>query len=350
MIFTPLTLYPAFIFLILLFPDGRFASDWSRRLGLASLVTAPVSTIAFIIWDRSNYHLIAAEMVGSIPPVMVLLGVLYAQYYRYRHIASGQQRQQIKWFVYGLAVMLFFLAASTMGIYVFGVGLVGNLFQGQHSTIIAFLTTGVVALLFQPLRERLQSAVNHLMYGERSDPVSVLSRLGKQLEETLSPSEALDGMVATVAQALKLPYAAIEFGNGDNAQVIAACGQLPVETVRLPIGYQGQNIGSLLVAQRSPGESFGEQDKILLENIARQAGAAAHAAKLTADLQRSRQGLVTAREEERRRLRRDLHDGIGPTMAGQTLKLDAAIDMILGDPENGQQPYLEYFRQAAGFR
>ena len=79
-------------------------------------------------------------------------------------------------------------------------------------------------------------------------------------------------------------------------------------------------------------------------------GAAAHAAKLTADLQRSRQGLVTAREEERRRLRRDLHDGIGPTMAGQTLKLDAAIDMILGDPENGQQPYLEYFRQAAGFR
>jgi signal transduction histidine kinase len=237
--------------------------------------------------------------------------------------------------VYGL------LTATTMGIYVLTVGYLGNLLQDQNSSIIAFLTTGLVALLFQPVRERLQSAVNRLMYGERSDPVSVLSKLGKQLEETPSPREALDAMVATIARTLKLPYVAIEFGQGDKAQVVASFGGAPDETVEFPIGYQGQNIGCLQVAPRSAGESFGEKDKILLENIARQAGAAAQAAKLTADLRRSRQGLVTAREEERRRLRRDLHDGIGPTMAGQTLKLDAAIDLILGDPESGQNPDLE---------
>ncbi|MGD2155588.1 MAG: sensor histidine kinase [Anaerolineales bacterium] len=233
------------------------------------------------------------------------------------------------------------LTASTMGIYVLIVGYLGNLFQAQNSSIIAFLTTGLVALLFQPVRERLQSAVNRLMYGERSNPVSVLSKLGKQLEETPSPREALDAMVATIARTLKLPYVAIEFGQGDKAQVVASFGGAPDETVEFPIGYQGQNIGCLQVAPRSAGESFGEKDKILLENIARQAGAAAQAAKLTSDLRRSRQGLVTAREEERRRLRRDLHDGIGPTMAGQTLKLDAAIDLILGQPESGQKPDLE---------
>jgi signal transduction histidine kinase len=233
------------------------------------------------------------------------------------------------------------LTASTMGIYVLIVGYLGNLFQAQNRSVIAFLTTGLVALLFQPVRERLQSAVNRLMYGERSDPVSVLSKLGKQLEESLSPREALDVMVTTMAQTLKLPYVAIEFGQGDKAQVVASFWGVPQETVQFPIGYQGQIIGCMLVAPRSPGESFGENDNILLENIARQAGAVAQAAKLTSDLQRSRQGLVTAREEERRRLRRDLHDGIGPTMAGQTLKLDAAIDLILGDPESGQKPDLE---------
>jgi signal transduction histidine kinase len=148
-------------------------------------------------------------------------------------------------------------------------------------------------------------------------------------------------MVATIARTLKLPYVAIEFGQEDEAQVVASFGEAPYETVEFPIGYQGQNIGCLQVAPRLRGETFGEKDKILLENIARQAGAAAQAAKLTADLRRSRQGLVTAREEERRRLRRDLHDGIGPTMAGQTLKLDAAIDLILGDPGSGQDPDLE---------
>lgn len=406
-ILTPLIVYPAICFLFILFPDGRFTPDWSRWLALASLVTAPISMLAYIILQYSSRHLITPTVVSSVLQLAVMLGVLYALFYRYRHIATGQQRQQIKWIFYGLGIMLFFqiassypyfrsltlpvntpypvwlaigmafwtisftsfpvsltiavmryrlyeidiiinrtlvygvLTASTMGIYVLCVGYLGNLFQIQNRSIIAFLATGLVALLFQPLRERLQSAVNHLMYGERNEPVSVLSKLGKQLEDTLSPRDALDGMVDTIAQTLKLPYVAIELGTGNSAQTVANIGQMSDETIQFPIGYQSQIIGSIMVAPRSPGESFGEKDNLLLENIARQAGAVVQAAKLTADLQRSRQGLITAREEERRRLRRDLHDGIGPTMAGQALKVDAAIDLILGDHQNGRKPDLE---------
>jgi signal transduction histidine kinase len=88
----------------------------------------------------------------------------------------------------------------------------------------------------------------------------------------------------------------------------------------------------LLLGLRAPGEPFSSADRRLLDDIANQAGVAAHAVRLTADLQRSRERLVAAREEERRRLRRDLHDGLGPALATQTLKLEAARDLIASEP------------------
>jgi signal transduction histidine kinase len=108
-----------------------------------------------------------------------------------------------------------------------------------------------------------------------------------------------------------------------------------VET--FPLIYQGQTIGQLRVAPRAPGESFNPADRLLLTNIARQAGAAAHAVQLTAALQQSRQQLVTAREEERRRLRRDLHDGLGPQLASQTLTIDAIGRLLERDPSTAKE-------------
>lgn len=91
----------------------------------------------------------------------------------------------------------------------------------------------------------------------------------------------------------------------------------------LSLIYQLETVGQLILAPRSPGESFSNADRRLLENIARQAGVAAYNVRLTQDLQRSRERLVTTREEERRRLRRDLHDGLGPVLAAMSFKLDA---------------------------
>ncbi|MDE3089093.1 MAG: GAF domain-containing sensor histidine kinase [Chloroflexota bacterium] len=101
----------------------------------------------------------------------------------------------------------------------------------------------------------------------------------------------------------------------------------------LPLVYQGETIGQLIFAPRAPGEPFTPTERHLLENITHQAGIAAHAVRLTADLQHSRERLVTTREEERRRLRRDLHDELGPTLASQALKLDAALEMM-GDDQS----------------
>lgn len=216
------------------------------------------------------------------------------------------------------------LTVAVVGLYVLVVGYVGAVLRTGNNYGISLLATGIVAVVFQPLRERLQRWVNHLMYGERDDPYRVISRLGERLESAVSPQTLLPTVVETVAQALKLPYVAIALHEDGETAVAAASGTPPSQTISLPLVYQGDLMGHLLLAPRAPGESFNPADHRLLADLARQASIAAHAVRLTADLQRSRERLVTAREEERRRLRRDLHDGLGPSLAAQTLKLGSA--------------------------
>ncbi len=231
------------------------------------------------------------------------------------------------------------LTVSIVALYVLVVVVLGMLFQVQGNLVIALLATGLVAVLFQPLRTRLQRTVNRLMYGDRDDPYRVICRLGQRLEATLAPEAVLPTIVETVAQALKLPYAAITLQQGEVLTIAASYGSLQDESVRLPLIYQTEQVGVLVLAPRAPGESFTPADRALLEDLARQAGIAAHAVRLTADLkrltvdlQRSREHLVTAREEERRRLRRDLHDGLGPQLASLTLKLETARNRLAHDP------------------
>lgn len=229
------------------------------------------------------------------------------------------------------------LTASVILIYILIVGGLGTFFQAQDNLIIALLATGMIAVLFQPLREWLQRRVNRLVYGERDDPIEALSRLGQQMEVALPSEQVLPALVKTIAQTLKLPFVGITLKGGRNISL----GQETENSVAFPFIFQGETTGVLLVSPRNPGDKFTPGEMRLLQNLARQAGAAVKNAQLTADLQRSRQSLVTAREEERHRLRRDLHDGIGPTMAGLTLKLDAAKDLVSSGLETGKKEELE---------
>lgn len=223
------------------------------------------------------------------------------------------------------------LTACVVGIYVFVVGYLGALLRTDDSLFVSLFATGIVAVLFAPLRDRLQRGVNRLMYGERDDPYAVVSRLGERLEGTLAPESVLPTVVRTVREALKLPYAAITLREGEEL-VVAASGTPVDDPLRLPLVHQGEAIGELILAPRAPGEEFTPADRHLLEDLARQAGIAAYTVRLTTDLQRSRERLVNTREEERRRIRRDLHDGLGPMLGSLTLKLDVADDLVEEDP------------------
>ena len=255
------------------------------------------------------------------------------------------------------------LTALVILLYALGVGALGIFVGTQYGVAVAVATTIVVAVLFQPLRAWLQQGVNRLMYGERDDPVAVLTRLGKRLEATMAPDAVLPTVAETVAQALRLPYVGIAVKDGDDFEVLA---EYPVKvapwlentgarqdlatrpplrpdsrpsapTVSFPLTSQGLVVGKLIVASRAPGQSFTAADRRLLASIAQRAGAAIEIVQLTADLQRSRERLVLAREEERRRLRRDLHDGLGPQLATLTLELDAALNVLSSDPDRASR-------------
>src|SRR5947209_4843681 len=102
------------------------------------------------------------------------------------------------------------LTAAVIGLYTLVVGYLGNLLKtGGNDLVVSLVGTGFVAVLFQPLRERLQRGINRLLYGQRDEPYAVLSRLGQRLEATLAPEAVLPTIVQTVREALKLPYAGV---------------------------------------------------------------------------------------------------------------------------------------------
>jgi signal transduction histidine kinase len=204
------------------------------------------------------------------------------------------------------------------------------LLRDRFPTVPVTVATIGVALAFAPLRTVVQRGVSRVLFGERDDPYAVLSGLGHRLAAAPLPGGALDGVTELICRTLRVPAAALV---GQDGAVAASSGLPGAGALRLPVVVDGESEGELLVAPRVPGEEFGVRDRQLLEDLARSAGPALRSDRLATELRRSRERLVTAREEERRRLRRDLHDGLGPTLATVTLQLDVAEAKLAGDPE-----------------
>lgn len=385
---------------ILLFPDGRFVPRWTRLVVVVYLLRS----VSYNFFPTVTFQLTTwTPILGDFSWIGIILAIVTAQVYRYRHISNAVQRQQTKWVIFGFAVVLLsnigaillllvlpplsltsFLISLAFGsdsslvlliiplsfgiailryrlwdidilinralvygilticvfaVYTLFVGYMSFLFQERYTLFVSLLATGLVALLFQPLREWLQRSMNRIMYGDRDDPYRVIVRLGQRLEATLAPDAMLPVIVETVAQALKLPYAAIALDHDAGPSIVACYGTPNGGLVHLPLVYQGEQIGELVLAPRAPGESFTTTDRRLLASLARQAGVAAHTVHLTIDLQRlthelqhSREQMVTTREEERRRLRRDLHDGLGSVLASLNWRAGAIRKLLVLDP------------------
>lgn len=391
------------VMFFLLFPDGRFVPHWTRVSAVAWLLYCLVWGVFPDAWF-SLIDPFEASFPAFLVLLLLGWGLgLVAQAIRY-HQAPRWQRVMTKWVVlvvagacagYGIvyipdvflpgtgsaralydlfAVPVFWLLALPMpvalavamqryhlfdvkfilqrtlvygaltacvvGLYVLVVVGVGALVHSGGNFVVSLFATGVVAVLFAPLRDRLQRAVSHLMYGKREDPYRVLSQLGQRLEATLAPDAVLSTAVRAVAETLRLPYVAIELEQDGAFETAAVTGEPVDDPFRLPLIYGGESVGRLVLGPRADDEDFTLTDRRLLNDLAWQVGVAVHAARMTEDairlseaLQHSRERLVTAREEERRRLRRDLHDGLGPQIASLTMKAEAARDLLAVDPE-----------------
>jgi signal transduction histidine kinase len=306
--------------------ESRARSRWAAIGAAASAVTG---LLLFQLPELAlGRSLVPASWIGLIAlplPLGLAMGILRDRLFDIEVVVN-------RTLVYG---------GLTLGIlasYVAVTSLLGSIAGPEHGYGVALLATGAAALIALPLRDFLQRRVNRLMYGQRDEPWRAMHRLGARLEWAADPERAFPAIAETVADALRLPYVAVEVTDEvGRSEVVAEHGAAgrAVETVSLVHG--AEPVGRLLLGVRSGERGFRADELALLHDLARQAGAALHAQRLRDDLARSRERLVVAREEERRRLRRDLHDGLGPTLAAIGMRAEAAAAVMTDDPEAGRR-------------
>ncbi len=245
------------------------------------------------------------------------------------------------WLYRGLHWLLFGMSSLTL--YVLAALVVSWPYRPIHSLAevpwwSSLVALGLIVVTSIPLYGWLARAVHHLVYGQHDDAYAIVERVNRHLSMSPSPDALLPMLAETLADTLRLPYVVIK-AHQSETQITTTFGTAPpnTELITIPLLSHKTVLGSLHVSARRSDEWLSAADLSLLTDLARQVSITLHAAQLTNALQRSRQQLVVAREEERRRIRRNLHDGLGPTLASIRLQLHALRQILRQDPNAAEQ-------------
>ncbi|HEX6538489.1 MAG TPA: histidine kinase [Candidatus Dormibacteraeota bacterium] len=331
--------------------EARQQLKWIAYAVLLSAILAGVLTVVGAVVQSATWLNTASDLaivLGFAIALPVATGVAIFKYRLY-DIDIVISRT----LVYGS------LAVLITGVYVgiaVGIGeLVGS--GGRPNLGLSILATAIVAVGFQPARERLQRVANRLVYGTRATPYQVLSEFSSQVAGSYAADEVLPRMARVLDEGTGAERSTIWLRSGDALHAAAAWpvggserlepaiplpdGVLPAipgATRAVEVRHQGELLGVLSVVKRR-GESLTPVEDKLLDDLAHQAGLVLKNVGLTADLQRrleelraSRQRLVSAQDEERRRLERNLHDGAQQHLVALKVKLGLAEMLAVKDP------------------
>jgi signal transduction histidine kinase len=202
---------------------------------------------------------------------------------------------------------------------------------GDRPQRVALAALAVVALLAAAAHDQLQQVVDRVVVGHRQDAQGVLTSLRRRLDLATGPLDALGQLAQGLCDTLRLPYVRIDPAMPGLPPV--SSGTPPPETVGFAVTEGTDRLGTMTVGRRATSARFTRRERRTLEAVAAQVGTLLRRAELSAEIQGQREQLVTAREDERRRLRRDLHDGVGPSLAGIAMQLDGLAGRLADHPE-----------------
>ncbi|WP_139220364.1 sensor histidine kinase [Trujillonella endophytica] len=242
----------------------------------------------------------------------------------------------------GLAVAVVLLDLAVLAV---AGALLGDRLGDRDATLLALL---VVTALYVPLRAQAWQLVRRWVLGGREDPYRVVAGLAEQLERSEGVEDQLRAVTRAVAEAFRSAYVGVEIEAGPGRRLVVETGRRPAGVQGLSIAYRGEEVGRLLLPRDGVRASLVARDERLLADVVRQAAAAAQASALAGELQASREQLVAAREEERRRLRRDLHDGLGPSLGAVVLRIDTARNLARSRPDDADSVLRQARDEVAG--
>ncbi len=285
---------PGFLLFLVeeLLRGGFSAATWASAAGIALAVPWPAAIGYVIVRDRLyELDLAARRIVAGAVPVVLLAGV-------YAGAAIG-------------------LSAVLPHV-------------GAVLAAFAVLLAALVGLVLRPVSGWVSARLERLMYGDRAEPYQIARQLAARLRDSVGDSEVPETVCQIVVGALRLPAAALEATLGGERRLLAEVGQALPAAVLEPFAlrYRGQSVGQLLVAPRAHQDRLDELDRSALQSLADLAAPAVSALALHEELEQSRVLMLGARDAERRRIRRDVHDTLGPMLAAIRLRTDTAAALL----------------------
>jgi signal transduction histidine kinase len=265
------------------------------------------------------------------PYYLVVVAVALAPYPLALGVAATRHRLWELDLVLRRSVVYGVVTVAAVAVYVVSIALLGGALGAR--TGAPLVATAVVAVGAVPLFLRVQRSVDRRLYGDRSDPSAAVRRLADRWETGERPPAAtstLAAMAEDVATGLRLPHVRIVTASG----LEGSAGTAGQPVTRVPLRRGGLVLGELVASSREPGRALSRRDVSALHELAGYVAVVVHNLDLSSDLQRSRERVVSAREEERRRLRRELHDGLGPELAAIALQLETVRDLADADADH----------------
>ncbi|HEY2803854.1 MAG TPA: histidine kinase, partial [Actinomycetota bacterium] len=327
-------------------PEERQQIRWIRAVGVAFFVVFGFNLLVLAFSPIIGQDV--ANTIGNylflVVAAILVIGLPFAA-----GIAVLKYRLYDLDVVVKKALVFGVLAVFISGVYALVVGGIGAIVGSRSNAVLSFAAAAVLALAFQPVRERARRFADRLVYGKRATPYEVLADFSDRMAETYATEDVLPRMASILAEGTGAEVARVWLNvAGELRPVASSDGSNDAKTRRVDTGidvpgehavevrHQGELLGALSV-RMPPSDPMNPSKDELVRDLAAQAGLVLRNVRLISDLRASRQRLVAAQDEERRKLERNLHDGAQQQLVALAVKLRLVEQLAARDAEKARE-------------